>query len=24
LATHKVAQCVRVSANTWRIFGSVA
>jgi uncharacterized MnhB-related membrane protein len=23
LATHKVAQCVRVSANTWRIFGSI-
>ena len=24
LATHKVAQCVRVTANTWRIFGSIA
>ena len=24
LATHKVAQCVRVSANTWRIFGAIA
>ena len=24
LATHKVAQCVRVSANTWRIFGGIA
>ena len=24
LATHKVAQCVRVAANTWRIFGSIA
>ena len=24
LATHKVAQCVRVSANTWRIYGSIA
>ena len=23
LATHKVAQCVRVSANTWRIFGGI-
>ena len=23
LATHKVAQCVRVSANTWRFFGSI-
>jgi uncharacterized MnhB-related membrane protein len=23
LATHKVAQCVRVSANTWRIFGAI-
>ena len=24
LAQHKVLQCVRVSANTWRIFGSIA
>ena len=24
LATHKVAQCVRVSANTWRIYGGIA
>ena len=24
LATHKVAQCVRVDANTWRIFGGIA
>ena len=24
LATHKVAQCVRVSANTWRVFGGIA
>ena len=24
LATHKVAQCVRVAANTWRIYGSIA
>lgn len=24
LAQHKVAQCVRVSANTWRIFGGIA
>lgn len=24
LAQHKVAQCVRVSANTWRIFGAIA
>ena len=24
LATHKVAQCVRVAGNTWRIFGSIA
>ena len=24
LATHKVAQCVRVAANTWRIFGSIS
>ena len=24
LATHKVAQCVRVAANTWRIFGAIA
>jgi hypothetical protein len=24
LATHKVAQCVRVAANTWRIFGGIA
>jgi hypothetical protein len=24
LATHKVAQCVRVSANTWRIYGAIA
>ena len=23
LTTHKVAQCVRVSANTWRIFGGI-
>jgi hypothetical protein len=23
LATHKVAQCVRVSANTWRIYGGI-
>ena len=23
LATHKVAQCVRVSANTWRIYGAI-
>ena len=23
LAQHKVAQCVRVSANTWRIFGAI-
>lgn len=23
LATHKVAQCVRVAANTWRIFGGI-
>ena len=23
LATHKVAQCVRVAANTWRIFGAI-
>lgn len=24
LAQHKVAQCVRISANTWRIYGGVA
>ena len=24
LAQHKVAQCVRVSSNTWRIYGSIA
>ena len=24
LAQHKVLQCVRVSANTWRIFGSIS
>jgi uncharacterized MnhB-related membrane protein len=24
LATHKVAQCVRVSANTWRFYGAIA
>ena len=24
LATHKVAQCVRISANTWRIYGSIS
>lgn len=24
LAQHKVAQCVRVAANTWRIFGAIA
>ena len=24
LAQHKVAQCVRISANTWRIYGSIA
>jgi hypothetical protein len=24
LATHKVAQCVRVAANTWRIYGSIS
>lgn len=24
LATHRVAQCVRVSANTWRFFGGIA
>ena len=24
LAQHKVAQCVRVAANTWRIYGSIA
>ena len=24
LATHKVAQCVRVAADTWRIFGAIA
>jgi uncharacterized MnhB-related membrane protein len=24
LATHKVAQCVRVAADTWRIFGGIA
>ena len=24
LAQHKVAQCVRVAANTWRIFGGIA
>ena len=24
LATHKVAQCVQVAANTWRIFGGIA
>jgi hypothetical protein len=24
LATHKVAQCVRISANTWRIYGGIA
>ena len=23
LVTHKVAQCVRVAANTWRIFGGI-
>ena len=23
LAQHKVAQCVRISANTWRIFGAI-
>ena len=23
LATHKVAQCVRVAANTWRIYGAI-
>jgi hypothetical protein len=23
LVTHKVAQCVRVSANTWRIYGAI-
>ena len=23
LATHKVAQCVRVAANTWRIYGGI-
>lgn len=23
LAQHKVAQCLRVSANTWRIYGSI-
>ena len=24
LATNKVAQCVRVSANSWRVFGSIS
>lgn len=24
LVTHKVAQCVRVAANTWRIYGAIA
>jgi hypothetical protein len=24
LATHKVAQCVRVSSNTWRVYGGIA
>ncbi len=24
LAQHKVAQCVRVAANTWRIYGGIA
>ena len=24
LAQHKVLQCVRVAANTWRVFGSIA
>ena len=24
LATHKVLQCVRVSSNTWRVFGAIA
>ena len=24
LAQHKVAQCVRISANTWRIYGGIA
>ena len=24
LAQHKVAQCVRVAANTWRIFGAIS
>ena len=24
LATHKVLQCLRVSANTWRIYGGIA
>ena len=24
LATHKVLQCLRVSANTWRVFGGIA
>lgn len=24
LAQHKVAQCVRVSANTWRVYGGIA
>ena len=24
LAQHKVAQCVRISANTWRIYGSIS
>ena len=24
LAQHKVAQCVRISANTWRLYGSIA
>ena len=24
LAQHKVAQCVRVAANTWRIYGAIA
>jgi len=24
VAQHKVAQCLRVSANTWRIFGGIA
>jgi hypothetical protein len=23
LATHKVAQCVRVSSNTWRVYGGI-